>query len=89
MSRVALAIFVLVLVFFTAPAQSAIVVTVDKSAQRLTVEVDGAKPLSLARINRALGLQHAEWQLPAAAVGAEMVLAQIRLVADALFDLFQ
>ncbi len=41
MSRVTLAIFVLALVFFTAPAQSAIVVTVDKTAQRLTVEVDG------------------------------------------------
>lgn len=41
MPRVTLAIFVLALVFFTAPAQSAIVVTVDKTAQRLTVEVDG------------------------------------------------
>ena len=41
MSRVTFAIFVLALVFFIAPAQSAIVVTVDKTAQRLTVEVDG------------------------------------------------
>jgi hypothetical protein len=42
LSRVTFAIFVLALVFSIAPAQSAIVVTVDKTAQRLTVEVDGA-----------------------------------------------
>ena len=53
MSRVTFAIFVLALVFSIAPAQSAIVVTVDKTAQRLTVEVDGASryrwPISTGR----------------------------------------
>ena len=39
---VPLFLFVLILAFSSDPAQSGIVVTVDKSAQRLTVVVDGA-----------------------------------------------
>ena len=44
-------------------------------------------PLRVAGVDRAHGLQHAQRQLPAGAAGAPVVLAQIRLVADALFDL--
>ena len=39
---VPLFLFILILTFSSGPAQSGIVVTVDKSAQRLTVVVDGA-----------------------------------------------
>jgi hypothetical protein len=39
---VPLFLFILILAFSSDPAQSGIVVTVDKSAQRLTVAVDGA-----------------------------------------------
>lgn len=44
MSRIVLPLFLfaVILIFSSAPAQSGIVVTVDKTAQRLTVEVDGA-----------------------------------------------
>ena len=40
--RVLFALFALIMVFFSAPARAGIVVTVDKTAQRLSVEVDGA-----------------------------------------------
>ena len=44
MSRIVLPLFLfaVILIFSSAPAQSGIVVTVDKTAQRLTVELDGA-----------------------------------------------
>src|SRR5262245_26733431 len=43
----------------------------------------------MARVDGTLGLQHTEWELPAAAARTKMVLPEIRHVADALFDLFQ
>ena len=71
-----------------ARAEAGIVVTVDKSAQRLSVAVDGS-PATLGRCRPRARLSHAQRHLPAGAARAQMVLAQIRLVADALFDLLQ
>jgi lipoprotein-anchoring transpeptidase ErfK/SrfK len=41
MTRLAAILFAVVFTAFAAPAQAGVVITVDKSAQRLTVEVDG------------------------------------------------
>ena len=41
--------------------------------------------LPMAGFYCALGIQHAKWKLSPRAAGAEMVLSQIRLVADAVF----
>ena len=48
-------------------AEASVVITVNKSTQRLSVVVNGTERHRMAGLDRALGLQHAERHLPARA----------------------
>ena len=85
MSRFVIAIATVAALCVCAPAEASIVVTVDKSAQRLSVAIDGSPryqwPVSTAR----WGYSTPNGDLSPRAAGAQMVFSQIRLVADAVF----
>ncbi len=71
---------------FAGPARADMVIAIDKAAQRMAVTVDGKQEYLLEGLDRhrrrAEGLD-----LSAEAAGEVLVLAQIRHVADAAFDL--
>ena len=74
MSRIVIAIATVAALCICAPAEASIVVTVDKSAQRLSVAIDGSLRYQWPFL-RALGIQHAKWKLSPRMAGKEMVFS--------------